>query len=578
MGEPLRPCAHLHAYSPDTCRRCQLARDRPGHWDRSVRRRQRQGAARGPGLLRKALNFGKAVARDVLAGRPRVTPGQKAARLAVCEACPQFKAANRSCLVCGCHLDAKAGWAKEDCPEGRWPRLDVIEAPEGPRQIEINANGIGDALLGLTVAAAWKRDNPGGELHYAVRPHVREWVELFGGYDRLITPGSGLPHAWRANNAGAYHFTDAAAKVARREAPPVRDLPPEDLAWAEPYRGRVALAPWSAGEEREWPLARWQEVEQGLLARGARCVVLGARGAPAGGFASPAVLGEPPARVAALVRACRVLVGNESGMAHLAGALGVPCVVLAWTKDGTAIYKPWEKTRVIQAASGAAITPAEVVRAVRPLLPPLPKIAERPPPEILAEAEAAGFPAAELERLFTHRDLRNEDVTEWLARYATLWQVVRGLRPQRIVEIGVRAGYSSWTMLQAAPGASLLAIDANIDPHRGNSHGGYLDAWRHAATINAGSDWQLLVADSHQLDVLPACDAVFIDGDHTLEGCTNDMVLAERSGAKWILLDDYATEDLDVRLAVDQFVRERPHLKGEFRDNGSTGLYLIRLG
>ncbi len=81
--------------------------------------------AREPGLLRKVFTYGKAVARDVLAGRPRVTDEQKAARLDVCRDCPQFNPRKGSCRVCGCNLDAKAGMATEDCPEGRWPHQDA---------------------------------------------------------------------------------------------------------------------------------------------------------------------------------------------------------------------------------------------------------------------------------------------------------------------------------------------------------------------------------------------------------------------------------------------------------------------
>jgi predicted O-methyltransferase YrrM len=169
---------------------------------------------------------------------------------------------------------------------------------------------------------------------------------------------------------------------------------------------------------------------------------------------------------------------------------------------------------------------------------------------------------------------RAEYDTHWHARYKVLWETVRDLAPRRIVEIGVRAGYSSWTMLDAAPDAWLFGVDADIDPAAGNSHGGYKGAWEHAQRINQDRDFRLLIADSHKLDRLPECDLVYVDGDHTEDGCYADLLLCERSGVPRILCDDYAVPDLGVRAAVDRFVGERG-LAGRFIDSGSNGLYLI---
>jgi hypothetical protein len=72
-----------------------------------------------PPLLTRAVNFAGAVVAHVAAGLPTADPATKAARLAVCGGCERFIAPN-SCAVCGCNLDAKAGWAEQECPEGKW--------------------------------------------------------------------------------------------------------------------------------------------------------------------------------------------------------------------------------------------------------------------------------------------------------------------------------------------------------------------------------------------------------------------------------------------------------------------------
>lgn len=73
-----------------------------------------------PGLLARAVTFAGAVARDAAAGMPRVSDEAYAARLAVCEPCPQ-RLPGGTCAGCGCVLSVKARWGAETCPEGRWP-------------------------------------------------------------------------------------------------------------------------------------------------------------------------------------------------------------------------------------------------------------------------------------------------------------------------------------------------------------------------------------------------------------------------------------------------------------------------
>lgn len=76
-----------------------------------------------PGLLQKVLNFGKAVVQHVATGMKLATPEEKARRLAICEGCaPYWDAKNQRCnhKDCGCNLQAKAGWADQKCPVGKW--------------------------------------------------------------------------------------------------------------------------------------------------------------------------------------------------------------------------------------------------------------------------------------------------------------------------------------------------------------------------------------------------------------------------------------------------------------------------
>lgn len=73
----------------------------------------------GPSLLKKALNFGEALADHVADGFSTVTKLQLAARLAVCSKCPFNKKGN--CMKCGCVISTKAKWRSSECPVEYWP-------------------------------------------------------------------------------------------------------------------------------------------------------------------------------------------------------------------------------------------------------------------------------------------------------------------------------------------------------------------------------------------------------------------------------------------------------------------------
>jgi heptosyltransferase-2 len=140
---------------------------------------------------------------------------------------------------------------------------------------------------------------------------------------------------------------------------------------ADPRRPLVAIHPGSGGERKNWPVERWQALADWLLAREEpgrpRLLIIGGEAdAPAlktlrahwpGGdvlFAQDM----PLPRVAALLARAGLFIGHDSGISHLAAAVGAPCVVLFGPTDPD-----------IWAPPGPAI---EIVRAGSPLMRDLP--------------------------------------------------------------------------------------------------------------------------------------------------------------------------------------------------------------
>lgn len=79
-----------------------------------------------PSVPTQIVTFINGVAAEcnaVIEGNPSITPEQKATRLAICEICEFFIAAERRCSRCGCNMDIKSGFRSVQCPEGKWPSL-----------------------------------------------------------------------------------------------------------------------------------------------------------------------------------------------------------------------------------------------------------------------------------------------------------------------------------------------------------------------------------------------------------------------------------------------------------------------
>ena len=124
---------------------------------------------------------------------------------------------------------------------------------------------------------------------------------------------------------------------------------------------------------------------------------------------------------------------------------------------------------------------------------------------------------------------------EWVSYYRTKWAIARYLRPKRILEIGVRYGYSALAFLDACPSASYLGIDSDA-----TTHGGVKGAihWARNATREFRADF--IIADSQSLEELPGSeyDLIHVDGQQDGDGSIRDLGLSLSKG-RFILFDGY---------------------------------------
>ena len=137
----------------------------------------------------------------------------------------------------------------------------------------------------------------------------------------------------------------------------------------------IAVHPGSGSAQKNWPLTRWIELCTWLTRehRAELLIITGAADPAAATALAP--FGTPahqrPLRelVARLAR-CRFFLGHDSGISHLAAACGVPSLLLFGPTDPAIWAPPAPHVHVLtRGPTLAAISLADVVHALRPLLP-----------------------------------------------------------------------------------------------------------------------------------------------------------------------------------------------------------------
>ncbi len=160
----------------------------------------------------------------------------------------------------------------------------------------------------------------------------------------------------------------------------------------------------------------------------------------------------------------------------------------------------------------------------------------------------------------------------WVDYYRLKWAIARTLKPQRILEIGVRYGYSAHAFLDAMPESHYLGIDLDC-----TAAGGVKGAIDWAKQILQPYNAALMVADSQAMSQFPGdrYDLIHIDGQQDGDSSFHDLQRAIGQG-NYILVDGYhwSTENY---LAVNDFLlQHRDRLEWYGSIPGYAGELLIK--
>ncbi len=208
--------------------------------------------------------------------------------------------------------------------------------------------------------------------------------------ENLARNGADQVVPWPAHPAPKLHITDHLLEALRpAEIEPAARQPslrPQG-AWITSARSWlrermlsgafVAIHPGSGGRAKRWPAERFAE-----LARALACPVVWLLGPAEEDDAEARRLGEqagviarnlPLATLAGLLAVCRAYVGNDSGVSHLAAAVGAPTIALFGPTD-PAVWAPrGERVATLggpYAGGFAAISVERVLRELQPWLTP----------------------------------------------------------------------------------------------------------------------------------------------------------------------------------------------------------------
>ena len=188
------------------------------------------------------------------------------------------------------------------------------------------------------------------------------WLFRWGGVSRLrgtVTDGRGwmLSQGFPREKLRGHHRINQYRLLLEQDPsvpPSFRSLRPQAETRDEWSRrlgataGLVGLFPGSNATARRWPVERFSAVARTLLHRGVPVVVLGGAGeraltaaAASGAPGAVDLGGETDLRgLAAILSLCNLVVTNDTGPMHLAGAVGVPTVTLWGPSDPGEVAPP----------------------------------------------------------------------------------------------------------------------------------------------------------------------------------------------------------------------------------------------
>lgn len=254
------------------------------------------------------------------------------------------------------------------------PVIRVLAENYPSAQIDLVAQGEYFAMAQRTLLLGEMRrlDDPRLGPFFARDAELPEdWRAFFSGAELIVSYLHDPAEIFRANIArdSSARFVPGPSRIqpgshaTDQLAAPLRELgiPVHDLTFSFPERpqtGAVALHPGSGGKRKNWPIARWLEFTEYLLARDLEISIIGGEAdtdeIDAFRTRFPNLdyhVAQPLAELLSLLSG-KIFLGHDSGIAHLAAATGARCLLLFGPTD-PAVWAPrGRNVKVLRAKKG----------------------------------------------------------------------------------------------------------------------------------------------------------------------------------------------------------------------------------
>lgn len=139
-----------------------------------------------------------------------------------------------------------------------------------------------------------------------------------------------------------------------------------------PDRSRIAVHPGSGSVSKNWPLSRWRDLCVQINAvPSANFVVISGEAEPSGllNNLGPSLRQLPLNALADELSRCRLYLGHDTGVSHLAAACGTPCMLLFGPTDPTIWAPPGAHVHVVRRGTRiSSITVGDALKTVHAIL------------------------------------------------------------------------------------------------------------------------------------------------------------------------------------------------------------------
>jgi hypothetical protein len=430
----------------------------------------------------------------------------------------------------------------------RKPTQDTVTVNHG-------AGGLGDALLGACAVAGLAREQPDARIVYRVHPDAIPYVRLLDcgacevrrhdfDWNKDAPPAT----KDRQMNVG-YNTSEVKARCPlprwTRYAmnigaggcvlPTVRDRAALVELGAD-FAGAVVLSPFSSFVDREWNQLYWLELVRELEVNGYRVVVLAKDTKRTDPYKCQKVIGAAPDMVAGVLLNAVAVVGNDSGIAHLAGIMGCPTVVLCGQTTGKDIFGFYPRVTVIQGKLPCDGCWWQAPYHSSTCSPQCPSMAQITPAEVRHQVDQ-------------HNPLKIDLVSG--DRYEVIRGAVRATAgvPGVLAEFGCYRGGTARVVCQAAPGEVVHLWDTFAGlPHDDEFPGGHKRGEFCCPLETVKSNLKGLPVEYHP-GVIPDSLAGHEDKRFRFVHLDLDLMAPTRAALEWvwprmspggrIVLDDY---------------------------------------